>query len=186
MSLGLHVDLGEFAFREGSWRQLYEVVDVGDAAAVRAEVEDQVERFRVLTGRDPSHIDSHQHVHLREPARTALAGAASRLSVPLRHFTPDVRYCGEFYGQTEKGEPLPGFLSVEHLLGILTVLAPGVTELACHPGSGNDLDTMYREERAQEVAVLSDPRVRETLARLRISLLSFQDLPRLRGAASSR
>jgi hypothetical protein len=66
-----------------------------------------------------------------------------------------VRYCGGFYGQTGRGAPLPELISVERLLEFLAALPPGVTELGCHPGEGNDLDTMYGTERAVEVQVLA-------------------------------
>ena len=39
-------------------------------------------------------------------------------------------------------------------------LPPGVTELVCHPGTGDQAGTMYRGERAGEVRALCDPRVR--------------------------
>jgi len=58
----------------------------------------------------------------------------------------------------------------------LEALTPGITELGCHPGYAEDLDTMYAGERAQEVATLCDPRVREVLARLDIRLISFTDV----------
>src|SRR6266480_4583843 len=63
LSLGLHLDLGEWAYRDGEWQPLYEVVDVADADAVRYEVLQQFDRFCELTGRTPTHLDSHQHVH---------------------------------------------------------------------------------------------------------------------------
>ncbi len=37
LSLGLHVDLGEWAYRQASWVPLYEVVAAEDAAAVADE-----------------------------------------------------------------------------------------------------------------------------------------------------
>jgi predicted glycoside hydrolase/deacetylase ChbG (UPF0249 family) len=179
LGLGLHVDLGEWAFRGGAWEPLYEVVPPGDGALVRTEVEAQLARFAGLVGRAPSHLDSHQHVHLREPARTVLLELARRLSLPLRHFTPGVRYCDEFYGQTGRGEPLPGSLSAERLIAVLAALAPGVTELGCHPGTGEGLETMYAGERALEVAALTDPRVRAAVESLEISLRTFGDLESL-------
>src|SRR5690349_964623 len=72
LSLGLHVDLGEWAFRNESWVSLYEVVPTQDRRAVQAEIWRQLEGFRELTGADPTHIDSHQHVHRGEPARSIL------------------------------------------------------------------------------------------------------------------
>jgi chitin disaccharide deacetylase len=177
LSLGLHVDLGEWVYRDGVWAPRYEVVTNADAGAVEAEVLRQLAVFRQLLGRDPSHLDSHQHVHRAEPARSVLLALAGELSVPVRHFTGGMRYCGAFHGQTGRGDPLPEAVGVDRLIQTLAALAPGVTELACHPGYGHDLESPYRDERALEVAVLCDPRVQAALALHRVQLVSFGDVP---------
>jgi predicted glycoside hydrolase/deacetylase ChbG (UPF0249 family) len=177
-SLGLHLDLGEWACREGTWVPVYEVVSTKDAGAVAAEVQRQLAAFRRLVGRDPTHIDSHQHAHMQEPTKSLTVELADRLGVPLRGCDPVVRYCGGFYGQTADGTPLPEILSPEGLIRILEGLPPGVTEMGCHPGEGDDLDTMYRRERAREVEVLCSARVRAALGARGIELCSFADFPR--------
>jgi len=177
LSLGLHVDLAEWAYRNDGWVPLYEVVPTHDRAAVAEEVSRQLVTFRRLVGRDPTHLDSHQHVHLREPVRTVLLESARALAVPLRHCSTTVCYCGDFYGQTAEGHPLPESIGVERLLHILATLQPGLTELGCHPGQGDDLDTMYSRERAQELSVLCDPRVQAAIVALGIELCSFGNLP---------
>lgn len=58
-----------------------------------------------------------------------------------------------------------------------TTLPPGLTELSCHPGYVTDLETMYRHERAAEVQVLCDPRIRAGLGAMGIELCSFRDRP---------
>jgi hypothetical protein len=87
-----------------------------------------------------------------------------------------IRYCGNFYGQADDGAPWPEILSVAGLLRVLSELPSGVVELGCHPGDASDLDTVYRDERAQEVKILSDPRVRDGLCSLGIALCSFSDV----------
>src|SRR5439155_19097165 len=57
-SLGLHLDLGEWAYRDGSWEPVYEVVPLDDVACVTEEVSRQLAAFRRLAGTDPSHLDS--------------------------------------------------------------------------------------------------------------------------------
>jgi predicted glycoside hydrolase/deacetylase ChbG (UPF0249 family) len=177
LSLGLHLDFGEWACREETWVPVYEVVSTEDAAAAASEVHRQLAAFKDLVGRDPTHIDSHQHAHLDEPLRSIVLGIAGRLGVPVRQCNRVVRYCGNFYGQGDDGAPCPENLTVEVLLQILRELPPGFTELGCHPGDGSDLDTMYRDERAQEVRVLCDARVRDALPGLGIELRSFHDFP---------
>lgn len=179
LSVGLHVDLSEWACKNGTWFPLYEVVTLDDHAAVAAEVMRQLERFRELLGRNPTHLDSHQHAHCKEPVRSVLKQLAQELQVPLRHYDPYVRYSGEFYGQSAKGEPFPEGISVNGLIDILTKLPAGITELGCHPGRAEDLESMYREERAAEVETLCDTRVRSFLEAAVIKLCSFHDMARL-------
>jgi predicted glycoside hydrolase/deacetylase ChbG (UPF0249 family) len=66
------------------------------------------------------------------------------------------------------------------LLQILAALPAGITELGCHPGLGDDVDSMYRSERAHELQALCDPRIRESLTKEGIELRSFRDFDRQR------
>jgi predicted glycoside hydrolase/deacetylase ChbG (UPF0249 family) len=176
LSLGLHVDLGEWAFRDGEWGPVYEVVTTDTADAVRREVMGQLDRFGSLTGRNPTHLDSHQHVHRAEPARSVLLQVAADLRVPLRHFAPGVAYRGDFYGQTGKGEPHPDAITPAALVRLIRSLPEGTTELGCHPGNGQDLDSMYRVEREREVNTLCHPEVRAALREAAVELCSFHDV----------
>ncbi len=180
LSLGLHLYFGEWAYRDEGWVPVYEVAPTEDVTAVADEVAYQLATFRHLVGRDPTHLDSHQHAHRWEPVRSVLIELARKLAVPLRHCSPAVRYCGDFYGQTGKGLPFPDAISVDGLLKILATLSPGVTELACHPGVGEDLESEYRSERIEEVKVLCDPRVLAAIVAEEIELCPFDGVA-LRG-----
>jgi predicted glycoside hydrolase/deacetylase ChbG (UPF0249 family) len=174
LSVGLHVDLGSWVFRNGEWVEQYHVVSWEDADAVAVEVTRQLELFRSLLGRNPTHLDSHQRVHLREPARSIFLRVAHSLNIPLRQLTPGVSYNGSYYGRTGKGEEIPGALSPEKLMELLKSLAPGITELGCHPGLGPNIgDPVYNVERERELAALLDPRVRKTMETENIELCSF-------------
>jgi chitin disaccharide deacetylase len=174
LGVGLHVDLGEWQFDGGEWNAVYET----GAAATAREVRAQVDAFEELVGRQPSHLDSHQHVHLREPARAAVAAEGERLGVPVRHLTPAIRYCGAFYGQTETGEPWPEAITFEALERLVRALPPGVTELCCHPAEPDDLASSYREERRLELEVLCDPLVRRVLTDEGVRLTTFAEASR--------
>jgi len=174
LSLGLHVDLGEWVFRDQCWVPAYEVVPPDSQEAIADEVSRQLDLFRAFVGRNPTHIDSHQHVHRDEPARSRLLQVSRALDIPLRHFSA-VRYFGNFYGQTATGLPYPEGLNVERLMQTLAALPTGITELGCHPGLGDDVDSMYRIERTDELKTLCDPRIRETLVAEGIKLRSFRD-----------
>ena len=182
LSLGLHFDICEWVFKDEEWVSLYQVVPSDDARAVAFELERQLTTFRGLLGRNPTHLDSHQHIHREEPARAILIEAARELKVPLRDMSPAIRYCGAFYGQAANGYPYPEGISVEGIKKTLSALPGGVTELGCHPGVGNDPGTMYSREREVELGTLCDPQVREAIEREGLELCSFHDIADLNPA----
>jgi predicted glycoside hydrolase/deacetylase ChbG (UPF0249 family) len=165
LTVGLHVDLGEwFEDAEGEWHARYTVVDTSDGAAVVAELERQVARFRELVGRDPTHMDSHQHVHRSEPVRSAMGVLAKELRIPLRHHGR-VRYCGSFYGA--------GAVGTAALVSIIEGLPEGATELGCHPAAAVHPRWDYAHERRTELATLCHPSVRGAIERAGVRLCSF-------------
>jgi predicted glycoside hydrolase/deacetylase ChbG (UPF0249 family) len=178
LAVGLHLDLGDWVFRDSAWAENYQVVALEDAEAVAHEARAQLARFRELLGRDPTHFDSHQHVHTKMPehVEAALAEVTEPVGVPVRHRTPAVAYRGDFYGQTNSGETIEGALTADNLIAIIRALPAGVSELACHPGLGRDFDSPYLAEREQEVAALCDPRVRAALEQEGIALCSFSEV----------
>jgi predicted glycoside hydrolase/deacetylase ChbG (UPF0249 family) len=101
---------------------------------------------------------------------------ARRLAVPLRDCSREVSYCGGFYGQADDGATLQDVITVDGLIRILQTLPPGCTELACHPAAECDLQTLYSQERPEELKVLCDPRLRTSIATIGLELRPFADL----------
>jgi predicted glycoside hydrolase/deacetylase ChbG (UPF0249 family) len=176
LSVGLHVDLGESIYRGGEWVALYERVDRHDARALETEIRAQLALARELLRRDPTHLDSHQHVHTEEPVRSILDAMARELNVPLRHRSSRVRHDGRFYGQMRTGDAFVAGITPAHLMDMLRQLPPGVTEVGCHPGWPDDLVTMYRNERQIELTTLCDPAIRRALSDEAIDLIGFAEL----------
>jgi predicted glycoside hydrolase/deacetylase ChbG (UPF0249 family) len=165
LDVGLHVELRR-------WRLPVRLVQ----ALATKELRSQLGRFRRLLGRDPSHLDSHHNVHRAEPLRPLFAALADELGVPLRHFSGDVHFCGDFYGHDGHGRPEEEAIQPDTLVELLRTLGPGVTELGTHPGYAEGLREWYRAERVQEVRTLCDPRVREAIERIGIELVDFRAL----------
>ena len=132
----------------------------------------------------PTHIDSHQHLHLAPAATVALAEIGEELGVPVRHLTEGVSYVGDFYGQNDRGRPHPETVTVASLARLIRRLAPGITEMSCHPATSVDFESVYSRERVQEVETLCDPELRRVIEDEGIELRSFAELeqfrPRLR------
>ncbi len=175
LSVGLHIDIGQWDYEDGEWKLAYERCPPDDAAAVEVECRGQLEAFRELLGRDPTHLDSHQHTHMSEPVGPVAAAIADELGVPVRG--RGITYAGGFYGQSGRGEPWPEGISVERLIELIEGLPPGWTELGCHPGRGvGARESSYGAEREQEVRALCDPRVKAAIEGRGVQLRSFAEL----------
>jgi len=174
LAIGLHIDLGQWDYAGGEWLPAYLRCDMGDETAVRAECRAQLQAFRALFGRDPTHLDSHQHVHDSEPVSSVATAIAEELGVPLRGH--QVRYEGGFYGQSGRGEPFPRGITAGHLVALVRALPAGWTELGCHPGLGVGTESSYGHEREQELQALCDPAVIVALEQEGVQLRSFAEL----------
>jgi predicted glycoside hydrolase/deacetylase ChbG (UPF0249 family) len=70
-------------------------------------------------------------------------------------------------------------VSVDYLLGLLDRLPDGVSELMTHPGYSDETlaaESSYAAPRETEIAVLTDPRVRQRIADRGIELTTFAAL----------
>jgi predicted glycoside hydrolase/deacetylase ChbG (UPF0249 family) len=174
LAIGLHLDLGQWDYANGEWFAAYLRCDQDDESSVRAECRSQLRTFRALLGREPTHLDSHQHVHNSEPVASVMEAIAEELGVPLRGRR--VRYEGGFYGQTGQGEPFAQGITATHLAALISALPPGWTELGCHPGIGVAGESSYGQERELELHALCDPSVIAALQEAGVGLRSFTDL----------
>ncbi|MEP6809232.1 MAG: ChbG/HpnK family deacetylase [Chthoniobacterales bacterium] len=184
LSVGLHFDAAEWRYESGEWIPAYTVINLDHATEVRHELTRQLAEFERLIGTTPTHLDSHQHVHQREPALSILREVARQLSIPLRGYADSTRYCGDFYGQTREGEAYVEGISRAALSRLIIDLPLGWTELGCHPGRAEKLASVYGAEREVELRTLCDPRIREVIAREAVELCSFVDYARQRAAAA--
>jgi predicted glycoside hydrolase/deacetylase ChbG (UPF0249 family) len=144
------------------------------------EARAQLSRFRELLGRDPTHIDSHQHIHSWPAAIEPVAALAREIGVPIRASSEQHRdllrilgidcpdhFIIDFYGEAN--------IDSGTLAAIIAALPSGTTELMCHPGLDDiDLaDSSYRHERETELATLCSPDIRRLIEELQIELTTF-------------
>ena len=168
LSLGLHANFTNEGMR---------LVDFDDPAICRDELRQQLGRFVELTGKRPTHLDGHQHVHRRRSCQASFVELAEEHGLPLRD-RPPVIFKGGFYGQWEAGVSRRSRVSFEALASILSSeLTQGIYELAVHPGYRDAAAQYgYQWEREWELETLADPRVRGLLAALGIRLIGYHQL----------
>jgi predicted glycoside hydrolase/deacetylase ChbG (UPF0249 family) len=146
----------------------------------RIELGHQIDAFRALMGRFPTHLDTHHHVGRHEPILEIVLDFAEALRVPVRTQDDSVRATARrrklrtpdhFVGDAAT-EP---YWSAERVVHHLSTLAPGITEFMVHPGYYDDelSYSRYGKQREIELAGLTDPRARDMVAREGIRLVHF-------------
>jgi predicted glycoside hydrolase/deacetylase ChbG (UPF0249 family) len=137
----------------------------------------QLERFRALMGREPTHVDSHHHVHVER--MSTFTSLTEPLGVPLRG-DGRVRYLGEFFAHPQRGVVDHERIRAPFLLGLLGEISPdeGFVELGCHPGwVTEELHSSYAGEREMEVATLTEPDLAARVEALGLTRASYHDWP---------
>jgi predicted glycoside hydrolase/deacetylase ChbG (UPF0249 family) len=151
-----------------------------DKDEARIELGNQIDAFRALLGRFPTHLDSHHHVGRHEPILELVFDFARAIKVPVRTQDGQVRAAARglkirtpdhFIGEADS-EP---YWSAARVLEHLRTLPAGVTEFMTHPGYFDDdlAYSRYGAQRESELAGLTDPRARELVAREGIRLAHF-------------
>ncbi|XP_038618959.1 carbohydrate deacetylase isoform X2 [Tachyglossus aculeatus] len=144
-------------------------------AEVELELEAQLASFRALLGRDPAHVDGHQHVHVLPGVCQVFAQVLARHGIPFTRVPtePGLARCDWL------DPPLLDFYE-----GVGADARAAAGEFAKHGisvpptggcGQGPDLFSQSRE-RLHELQTLLAPELREKLRETGVELCAFPDL----------
>lgn len=180
LSVGLHLNLVRFEAVSTGQPLIEAQVGQLKAGFVEREVHAQLQRFELLLGRAPTHIDVHKHAHLQPAvlqgvARAAVArGLAVRsISAPMRE---DLRRLGVRTNDAFFGDAgADAYWTLAAWARELDRLPlEGVVELMCHPGySPSTVSSGYGAQREVELATFVSAAAREALVARGLTLSSW-------------
>ena len=164
-------------------RDAREAAARADPGEARIELGTQIDAFRALMGRFPTHLDTHHHVGRHAPILELVLDFARAITVPVRSQDGEVRAAARrlrlrtpdhFVGESG---PEPCWTPAR-VLAELGALPGGVTEFMTHPGHYDEelAYSRYGRQRETELAGLTDPRARELIQREGIRLAHFGSL----------
>jgi len=167
------------------------------------EIKAQLERFRETAG-EPTHLDSHKHMHAFGCFTEAVAALAGEMSVPRvrcplplfpgwswksrllrpagRRAAASFEKAGIRFPDGLVGEDGMASRGAAELCRMLERIPEGVTELMCHPGYGSpDEDDVVpgvavKATRESDLAALQDEALRTFLESQRIELIHYGQL----------
>ena len=149
----------------------------------RIELGMQIDEFRKIMGRFPTHLDSHHHVGRHAPILDLVLDFARAIRVPVRTQDAEVRALARQRALKTPdhfmGESGPdAYWSSEQVLTHLRELPGGTTEFMTHPGYYDDdlAYSRYGQQRETEMTGLTDPAARALIEREGIRLIHFGNL----------
>jgi predicted glycoside hydrolase/deacetylase ChbG (UPF0249 family) len=193
LGVGVHLNL-TFGTPVANPRRVPSLVDaegrfVRDAreVAARARIDEarielgtQIDAFRKIIGRFPTHLDTHHHVGRLAPILDLLLDFARALRVPVRSQDAEARRAARSLGLRTPdhfmGEAGPeAYWSRERILEHLGSLPAGLSEFMTHPGYFDDdlAYSRYGRQREIELAGLRDPDVQQAVKTHGIRLADF-------------
>lgn len=165
----------------GKFYKLSEIAKYARIEDVRKEFTCQLEKFFSL-GIEPTHIDSHHHVHMEEQVLDIVLDLASKYDIPVRLGDSKIlkkesykgikttRYFSdEFYGQNLTSEKFLDILKVAHQYDTV--------EIMTHPAYvDQSLLNMssYVIPRCKELEILTDTKILSYVEQYKIELTNFK------------
>lgn len=176
-------DVPSLVDKHGQFHSQQQLFSFAAATHIEREFNAQIQAFFAL-GLDPTHIDSHHHVHAHEKIAPIVMRLAKQYGLPVRqtcnnfanlvmeqglHVTE--RFLAHFYGEGA---------TKEHLLHMLDeAIGCDAVEIMCHPAYVDaELlhSSSYNVERVRELAILTDPEIRDAVMKRRFKLTSFREI----------
>lgn len=170
----------------GKWVWHMADEDILPLDEITYELEGQYQRFIKLFGREPTHIDSHHHVHMIPQIFPIVAHFASRRGLPVRFDRKSVfneadfqlglrstqGFSSDFYGE-EITETL--FLQA---LDASAAREESSLEIMCHPAFVDNTlrQSAYCYPRLAELSVLTAPSLKYAIAERGYHLGTFLDI----------
>jgi chitin disaccharide deacetylase len=165
--------------RHGEFHRIDTFYDQASAYDIEAELNSQVEKFLSL-GLEPTHIDSHHHIHAKDKVFSVVEKLASQMKIPIRKLSNEwknksmqtVEYFNpEFYGVNLNANDLSAIID--------KCLAYESAEIMCHPAFLDEAilsGSSYTVQRCRELATLTDKEIFRTLLDKNVNLITYKDL----------
>jgi len=138
-----------------------------DPDEIEKEFSAQIERV-LESGIDPTHLDSHHHVHMLKENKKMIKKIAHKYNLPYRGFGA---FTADFYGKE---------LTAVQLKEIMNAYTgEDVVEIMSHPGYIDAVlyrESSYNLSRVQEYEILTSQEILDFIKENKIELINYGDL----------
>lgn len=160
------------------------LIQHAELSDIEKEIRSQIDKFRSF-GLDPTHLDSHHHVHGHEKIYPLVEKIAQEYQLPVRKVSADPNHSSnlnlkstnyffhQFYGNEITAELLVDLIDKS--------TAYNTSEIMCHPAYIDESllkGSSYSLERTKELAILTEPAVQRAIIEKNIQLVTYRDVCR--------
>lgn len=179
----VHEHVPSLVDENGRLLKMAQLLERATEEDIEKELTSQIEKF-LSFGVKPTHMDSHHHIHSLEKVFPIVRKLAEKYQLPIRKVTRNsitasdyeglktVDYFNdEFYGEELDVAGLKEILLQAKNYATVEVMAhPGYVDYEILTGSS------YHTPRVKELALLTDPEIKNYLKEHQITLATYQDI----------
>lgn len=178
----VHPNVPSLVDESGRFYKMNELLEKATIHDIEKELHAQIEKF-ISLGLSPTHLDGHHHVHGQEKIYPIVQLLATEYKLPIRKVSADANHLSnqllrttesffhEFYGD----ELTPA--SLIDLVKKSTSFESA--EIMCHPAYIDEdvlTGSSYNIPRARELAILTDPEVKQLIEENHIKLVTYREM----------
>lgn len=181
----VHHAVSSLTNEKGEFHHLKEIEQFLVPEDVEKEFTSQFERF-LSFGLEPTHIDSHHHVHGLAEVYPVVEKLAQRYGLPVRKVSADSQHAShrllksvqyfnhEFYGNELTNQSLMEAIEKAGLYE--------TAEIMCHPAFIDEpllAGSSYALQRVRELSILTDESIRRMISDKKMELVTYREVTNL-------
>jgi chitin disaccharide deacetylase len=178
----VHPSVPSLVDETGRFYKMNQLLEKAKLSDIEKELQAQIEQF-FAHGLSPTHLDGHHHVHGREKIYPFVEKLAKDYKLPIRKVSADANHSSNQLLQTTQTF-LYDFYGDELTPTSLIDLVMKSThfesaEIMCHPAYIDEAvltGSSYNVQRARELAILTDPEVKQVIEENHIELVTYKEV----------
>lgn len=164
---------------EGKFYKFDKVLNLAESDDIEKEFTSQIEKF-LSYGLNPTHLDSHHHIHSQEKVFPIVEKLANKYKLPIRNLKNNIKKSHlnlvDYFEESFYGDDL----TVDSIIKILDKVNQfEIIEMMTHPAYIDESvlkGSSYNLQRAKELSILIDKRTQLEILNRGIQLVSYKEI----------
>lgn len=177
----VHSNVPSLVDETGHFYKMEELLEKAETHDIEKELNAQIEKFFSF-GLSPTHLDGHHHVHGQEKIFPIVQLLAKEYRLPIRKVSADANHSSNWLLNTTQTFLYDFYGDELTPTSLIDLVKKSIhfetAEIMCHPAYIDEavlMGSSYNVQRARELAILTDPEVKQVIEKNHIELVTYRE-----------